>query len=68
MGELIWYFILFVIVVFIIVYVVLPIIGILLSIGLVILGGIALTGLISGFAVGIKNFFIVLREAHDQLP
>ena len=51
-----------------IVYVVLPILGILLGIGVAILGCIAIAGLISGVFVGINNFFIVLKEAHDSLP
>ena len=68
MEELIGYLLLAAAAIAIIVYVVIPIIGALLAIGGVILGVIALAGLVSGLAVGIANFFIVLKEAHDSLP
>jgi len=51
----------------IIVYIVVPILGILFAIGLLIIGGIALAGFVSGIYLGIKNFFEVLQEAHSKL-
>ena len=72
MEEMIGYLIAIAVVLFLlyllIVYVILPAIGIVLGIGLVILGGITLVGVVSGFAVGFKNFVEVLIEAHGRLP
>ena len=51
-----------------IVYVILPITGVLLAVGVALLGGVAGAGLISGVFVGTKNFFVVLVEAHRKLP
>ena len=68
MEELAVYLAIAAAVIFFIVYVVLPIIGILLAIGGVILGIISLAGFVSGLGVGITNFFAVLQEAHESLP
>lgn len=53
---------------YIVVYVVLPILGVLLGIGLALLGGIAAIGFVSGVFVGFNNFIDVLFEAHHKLP
>jgi hypothetical protein len=39
-----------------------------LSIGVFLLGGIALVGLAAGFGVAARNFFSVLIEAHRTVP
>jgi len=51
-----------------IVYVILPIAGILLGIGVVLLAGISAVGFVSGILVGMKNFFQIVLEAHQRLP
>ena len=51
-----------------IVYVILPITGVLLAVGVALLCGVAGAGLISGVFVGVRNFFAVLFEAHRKLP
>lgn len=57
-----------VVIFYIVVYVVLPILGVLLGIGLALLGGTAVLGFVSGMFVGFKNFIDVLIEAHQRLP
>lgn len=51
-----------------VVYVILPIMGIILAIGLGTLACVAAAGLLSGIGVGLKNFVIVVAEAHKKLP
>jgi len=51
-----------------IVYVILPIAGILLGIGVVLLAEISAVGFVSGILVGMKNFFQIVLEAHQRLP
>lgn len=53
---------------YIVVYVVLPILGVLIGIGLALLAGIAAIGFFSGMIVGFNNFINVLFEAHNKLP
>jgi hypothetical protein len=53
---------------FLVVYVVIPAIGIILLIGLAVLGLVALAGLLAGLKEGLRNFVLVLVEAHKRLP
>jgi hypothetical protein len=53
---------------FLVVYVVIPAIGIILLIGLAVLGLVAVAGLLAGLKEGLRNFVLVLVEAHKRLP
>lgn len=64
MDELIWYLVLAAIVVAIVIAVITAIV----SIGVFLLAGIAAVGVASGFVVGTRNFYEVLKEAHKSVP
>jgi len=53
---------------FVVVYVVIPAIGIIVLIGVAMLGLVALAGLLAGLKEGLRNFVLVLIEAHKRLP
>ncbi len=67
-GYLIAIGVILVLLYLLIVYVILPITGILLGIGVVLLAAISAVGFVSGILVGIKNFFEIVIEAHQRLP
>jgi hypothetical protein len=52
----------------VVLYVVVMVIGAIVTIGLVVLGAVAAAGAIMGIFVAAKNFFQVLREAHAVVP
>jgi hypothetical protein len=52
----------------IILYIVVLVIGAILTIGLVLMGAVAAAGAIAGFFIAAKNFFQVLRQAHAVVP
>jgi hypothetical protein len=68
MPQLIGAIIVIYLVILFIVYVVIPVAGGLLAVGLALLASVAIAGFVSGVFVGFKNFFDVLIEAHRKLP
>ena len=67
MGNFLGTLIILILIVLIFVYVVLPIIGLLLGIGVVIMTSIAGVGVVFGLYTGLKNFIVVFKEAHERL-
>lgn len=68
MDEGIVYLIGGIIVVVIVVYIVLLIVSAVVTIGLVLLGGIGSAGALRGVFVAGKNFSEVAQEAHEKVP
>lgn len=68
MPQLIGALILFYLAYLFIVYVVLPGLGIFIASGIAVLALVAGVGFISGVFEGLKNFFVVLVDAHKKLP
>ena len=52
----------------VVLYVIVMIIGAILTIGLVLLGAVAAAGTLMGFFAAARNFFQVLGQAHAMVP